>query len=152
MGVALALHLLFAVIWVGGLFFSFIILRPSLASLEDHVRVALWAQVLSRFFPWVLAAVPVMLGSGLYMIGLYGGMQGVGRYVHIMLAIGILMMLLFLHTFFSPFRRLKRAVVAGDTALALKQTGMIRVLVGINLVLGVAVLLMASAGKYLLPD
>ena len=35
MSLALSLHVLFAVIWVGGMFFAYIVLRPVAAELLD---------------------------------------------------------------------------------------------------------------------
>jgi uncharacterized membrane protein len=113
-------------------------------------RTALWGRVLQRFFGWVLVAVPTMLLTGLWMVHMKGGFGDAERFVQIMFGTGVLMMLLFLHVYFSPFRRLKRALAAGDTAAAGRAVGQIRVLVAINLVLGVCVVLDATAGKYLL--
>jgi uncharacterized membrane protein len=150
MGVALALHVLSAVVWVGGMFFAYLCLRPAVAELTPAQRTALWSRVLGRFFNWVLIAVPLILLSGVWMIVNSGGMAAAGMRVHLMLGIGIFMMLLFLHVYFAPFRRLRRAVAAGDTALAAQQVGTIRKLVAVNLSLGIAVVLIATAGKYLL--
>ena len=48
--VLFALHLIFAALWVGGLGFSWIALRPSMAVLEPAQRLALHRAVLKRFF------------------------------------------------------------------------------------------------------
>ena len=50
---AITLHLLAAVIWVGGMFFAYMALRPATGSLEPSIRLTLWSQTLKRFFPWV---------------------------------------------------------------------------------------------------
>lgn len=148
MALALLLHLLFAVIWVGGMFFAWLCLRPAAAALDAATRQRLWAETLARFFPWVLVAVVVLLGSGLYMIGAMGGMAHVSPYVHAMLGLGVLMMLMFLHVFFAPFKKLKRAVAAADTAAGGRALNQIRVLVGINLLLGLLVLVAAAGSQF----
>ncbi len=150
MAAALALHVLSAVVWVGGMFFAYLCLRPAVAELTPAQRTALWARVLSRFFSWVLVAVPLLLLSGLWMINGLGGMKAVGLPVHLMLGLGLFMMLLFLHVYFAPFRRLLAAVAAGDTPLAAQQVGTIRKLVAVNLSLGILVVVIATAGQYLL--
>ena len=150
MGIAFGLHILFAVLWVGGMFFAYVCLRPAASALDAAARTQLWAATLSRFFPVVLLAIPVMLGSGLYMVSVEGGMADAGLRVHLMLGIGVLMMLLFLHVFFAPFQKLKRAVAANNTAQAVKSIAQIRTLVAINLTLGIIVVLIASGGKYLI--
>ncbi len=105
MGIALALHVLSAVVWVGGMFFAYLCLRPAVAPLTPAERTALWARVLGRFFRWVLIAVPLILLSGLWMM--MNELPVVPLRVHLMLGIGIFMMLLFLHVYFAPFRRLQ---------------------------------------------
>jgi uncharacterized membrane protein len=152
MGFALLLHLLAAVIWVGGMFFAYMALRPVAASqLEPPLRLALWAGVFGRFFPWVFAAIATLLVSGFWMVlGYYGGFAAVGLYVHIMLWLGSAMILIFLHVYFAPFRRLRRAVAGADWPAGGKALGQIRILVGINLLLGLLVVAVASGGRYLL--
>lgn len=148
MGLALALHVLFAVIWVGGMFFAYVCLRPSLCDYDAQLKTTLWVNVLGRFFFWVRTASAVLLLSGLYMIWSLGGMKAVGPYVHIMLTLGIVMMMLFLHVYFAPFRRLKKAVSDQTYALAAAQVDQIRKLVAVNLFIGLVVVVIATGGRY----
>jgi uncharacterized membrane protein len=152
MGIALLLHILAAVIWVGGMFFAHVVLRPVAAGqLEPPQRLALWVGVFKRFFPMVIAAIATLLATGYWMVlSFYGGFDAVGMHVHIMIWTGYVMMLLFFHVFFAPFKRLQRAVAAGDWATGAKSLAQIRVLVGINLVIGLVVIAIASGGRYLL--
>src|ERR1700694_2083229 len=109
--IGLAFHIVAAVIWVGGMFFAYVVLRPSVGPLEPATRLALWHRVLSRFFAWVWLSVAVLLVSGFAMVFLgFGGFAAVGRYVHTMMAAGILMMLIFAHLYFAPWQRFRRAV------------------------------------------
>src|SRR3990167_2973089 len=151
MSVMITLHLLAAVIWVGGMFFAYMALRPVAASLlEPPVRLTLWAQVFTRFFPWVWASVLLLLGTGLWMtFGIFGGMKYVGIHVHIMLLLGIIMMLLFFHIYFAPSSRLKQAVAARDWQTGGAKLGQIRKLIAVNLSLSLLVVAIAAAGRYL---
>jgi len=149
MSIALALHVLFAAIWVGGMFFAYACLRPSLCALDEAARARLWVQVLGRFFFWVRTASAVILLSGVYMIRALGGIKAMPPYVHLMLALGIVMMMIFLHVYFAPFRRLGRAVDAGNIEQASAQIRQIRVLVAVNLAVGLLVMSVAAAGRYL---
>jgi uncharacterized membrane protein len=150
MGIALGVHVLSVVVWVGGMFFAYQCLRPSLAQMMPAERSALWSRVLQRFFFWVLLAVPAILLSGLAMIYFSGGFAAAGLRVHLMLGLGLLMMGLFLHVYFAPFKRLKRAVLDGEVRYAADQVSAIRKLVAVNLSLGLVVVLIATVGKYLL--
>ncbi|MFC6671746.1 CopD family protein [Marinobacterium aestuariivivens] len=147
---ALTLHLLAAVIWVGGMFLAYVCLRPVAASLlEPPLRLPLWSALFGRFFPWVWAAVVLLLVTGHWMIALFGGFAAVGLHVHIMLATGYLMIALFLHLYFAPFQRLKRAVAASEWPVAGIQLNQIRRIVGINLILGLVTIANAVAGRFL---
>ena len=116
MGSAVLLHVIASVIWVGGMFFAYMVLRPIAATqLEPPLRLKLWVGVFGLFFPWVWSAIVAILATGFWIIfGFYGGMGSVAPYVHTMLALGIVMMLIFMHVFFAPYGRLKRAVAAED--------------------------------------
>jgi len=152
MGIALLLHLLAAVVWVGGMFFAYVALRPvAAAQLEPPARLTLWAGVFKAFFPWVFAAIVTLLLTGYWMVlSFFGGFDEVGMHVHLMIWAGYVMMLLFFHVFFAPFKRLKRAVAAADWPAGAKILAQIRVLIGINLSIGLVVVAIASGGRYLL--
>ena len=51
-------------VWVGGMFFALLALRPATAPLEPGPRLDLWSRVLARFFAWVFAAIVLLLASG----------------------------------------------------------------------------------------
>lgn len=151
MGSAVLLHVIAVVIWVGGMFFAYMVLRPvAAAQLEPPVRLNLWVGVFSNFFPWVWVCVTVVLLTGLWMIfAVFGGMGKVGLYVHAMLGLGILMMLIFTHVYFAPFKRLKRAVAAKDWPAGGKALSQIRVLVGINTTIGMVTIALGAGGRYM---
>jgi len=150
MEIARWLHLLGVVVWVGGMFFAYVALRPVAAAvLEPPLRLPLWQATLKRFFAWVWAAVALILASGLWMIHVLGGFAAVGIYVHLMFGIGIAMMLIFGHVFFAAFRRLSRGVAAQDWKSAGAALGQIRKLVGLNLILGLITVTVATLGRAL---
>jgi uncharacterized membrane protein len=151
MAIAIGLHLLATVIWVGGMFFAYMALRPVAASLlEPPQRLPLWSKVFARFFPWVWAAVIILFVSGMWMVkSVFGGFGQVGLYIHLMAGLGTLMILLYMHVFFGPYRRMKQALAANDLPEAGRRLGQIRIIIGINLTLGLIVTVVASAGKYL---
>jgi uncharacterized membrane protein len=144
----LILHALSAVVWVGGMFFARLVLGPAAGSLEPGPRLTLWSHVLDRFFTWVIAAIILLLLTGYALVfSVYGGFRGVGLHVHLMQGIGILMMLLFLHLYFAPWRRFQAAVARQDWAEGGLQLRQIRMIVTINLVLGIIVVAIGSSGR-----
>ena len=148
MALLIALHVLAAVVWVGGMFFAYMVLRPSAGPLEPETRLALWHRVFHRFFPWVWLSIVLLLASGYGMLFLYfGGFAGAGLHIHIMQATGIIMMLLFLHLFFAPWRRFGHAVERHAFPEAAKELGQIRRIVAINLVLGLFTVIVGASGR-----
>lgn len=149
-GLAVLLHVIAAVIWVGGMFFAYVCLRPVAAGqLEPPQRLQLWVGVFGRFFPWVWAAIAVILATGFWIIfAIYGGMGQTPAHVHTMLATGLVMMAIFLHVFFAPYGRLKRAVASEDWPDGGGHLSQIRVLVGINTLIGLVTLAIGSGGRY----
>lgn len=144
------LHLLSIVIWVGGMFFAHQILRPVAADqLEPPQRLKLWVGVFGRFFPWVWVCVALTLASGLFMIGMLGGMGAVSLYVHVMLGLGLTMMAIFAYVFFAPYDRLRKSVANQDWKSGGAALANIRQLVGINLSLGLIIIVIATAGAML---
>ena len=148
---AVMLHVIAVVIWVGGMFFAYMVLRPVAAGqLEPPHRLRLWSGVFGLFFPWVWTSIVAILATGFWLIfGAYGGMGAVGAYVHAMLGLGIVMMLIFFHVFFAPYARLKRAVAAEDWQEGGKQLATIRKLVGLNTLIGIVTTAVGSGGRFL---
>jgi uncharacterized membrane protein len=134
-GWVLAVHVLCAVIWVGGMFFAYVVLRPSLSVLEPIQRIALHTQVFRRFFLIVWHAMPLILLTGFAVLfGFYGGPAFVGWNVHLMMLLGLMMSAVFLFIVFGPYARFRRTT---DRNTATAFIDRIRKLIGVNLVLGV---------------
>lgn len=151
MSYSIALHLLAAVVWVGGMIFAHNSLRPAAVRvLEPPLRLELWVQVFRRFFVLVWISVAVILATGYWMLfGYFGGFAGAGIHIHIMHGGGIIMVLIYLHVFFAPYRRLRQAVIVHDYPAAGLQLNQIRRMVGVNILIGLSVIVIASAGRYL---
>ena len=136
-----AVHLLFAVLWVGGLFFAYVVLRPSLAAIEAPQRMLLHTRVFKRFFLVIWHAMPVILITGFAMLGFIGGMAGAPWQIHAMLGLGLLMSAVFLAIFFGPYRQFRRTTDRNRMASSLDS---IRKLIGVNLILGLITVIVAG--------
>lgn len=142
------IHLLSVVVWVGGMFFAYMVLRPSAAeTLQPPERLKLWDKVFSRFFNWVWLASSLTLVSGLYMIYQFGGLWHVPYYVHAMLLLGIAMLLLFVYVFFGQYVYFNLAVTAQDWSKAGTILATIRKLVAVNLLIGALIFVVVLMGK-----
>ena len=149
MALLVALHVLAAVVWVGGMFFAYMVLRPAAGQLETPERLALWHRVFGRFFPWVWACIALLLISGYLMLfRAFDGFAGAPLHVNVMQTIGIVMMLLFLHLFFAPWRRCGRAVERKAFPEAAQELGRMRRIVAINLVLGLLTVAVGASGRF----
>lgn len=141
------LHVLAAVLWVGGMFFAWMILRPAvIAALEGPARLKLWLQVFRRFFVWVWCAVIMLPVTGIGMINInFSGFQTAPRYVQVMIGLYVVMVALFLRVSTLNLPRLRKAVEAEQWAEGAATLAGIRRLVGVNLLVGIAVIAVAAA-------
>jgi len=147
--VALGLHLLAALVWVGGMFFAIMVLRLAAGELEPAIRAPLWGRVFAKFFPWVWMAVILLPLTGYLMIfGVWGGFAGLPVHIHLMHGVGLLMIAIYLHLWFAPYKRFRNALAAGDIPTAGANLNQIRILVTINLVIGLAISVVGSTGRY----
>lgn len=145
-GVVLALHILGAVIWVGGMAFALMVLRPSLAVLEPAPRVAVHNQVFRRFFLIIWHMMPLVLLTGYAMLfGVYGGFAGANWTIHTMHGLGLVMAGIFLAIFFGPWPRFRAAV---GPARAAASADTIRKLILVNLLLGLLTVVVAAIGRF----
>ncbi|MDP2742155.1 MAG: CopD family protein [Hydrogenophaga sp.] len=144
------LHILSIVVWIGGMVFAHFFLRPAAMQLEPPQRVRLMHAALQRFFAAVLAAVVVVLASGVWMMGrvaketVQAGLSfNMPLNWTLMTVLGLVMMAIFGHIRFALFKRLSKAVAASDWPAGGAALASIRTWVGINLAIGVVVIAIA---------
>jgi len=147
--IAIALHAIAAAVWVGGMFFMLVVFRPSVMTLDPAARTPIMATTLRKFFPWVWMAIVVLLITGYLLVGAFGGFGSVPGYVHIMHLLGWVMIGLFAFLYFKPNKAFKLALISGDTETAGKSLNTIRLVVTVNLVLGLALFAIVTGGRYL---
>lgn len=143
------LHVLGAVLWVGGMAFAVLCLRPALAMLEPPQRLALHGAVLARFFRLVWHAMPILLLTGWALLfGWYGGFARAGWHIHAMHLAGLVMAGVFLALATGPWRAFRAALARGDRPGAAAEAGRIRQLVAGNLGLGLLTVALAAWGRF----
>jgi uncharacterized membrane protein len=144
----LALHLLAAAFWVGGMAAMHFAVRPAAAAtLEPAQRLPFMAEALARFLAGVTAAVVLLLASGLALILLGGGFAAMRPSVHLMFGVGLVMTAIFGWIRLRPFVQLQRSLAAQDRPRAAAALNAIRRLVATNLALGTAVFVVAVGGR-----
>lgn len=132
----LFLHLAAAIFWMGGMGFVLLALRPAAhAQLQPPQRLTLMVQVLRRFFVLVIASIAVLLATGVPLLLQLPGAQA-PRGWHAMAGLGLLMVLVFGHIFFAPWRRMQGAVAAQQWPEGGKRVNQIALLVKLNFALG----------------
>lgn len=150
MTVLLALHIVAATIWVGGMFFAYVILRPSIGGIEPAAeRPKLWRRVFERFFLYVTISVITLIATGYGMLFLvFGGFANAGIYIHVMHGVGLVMFLAYGHLRFAAWPKFRNAVDAADFAEAATRLGLIRKIVALNLGLGWITIIAGATGPY----
>lgn len=141
------IHVLAAVLWVGGLFFAWVILHPVVtAILDTPSRARFWNTLFPRFFRWVWGVVIVLPATGIGILQLnFNGFETAPRYIQIMMGLYLAMVALFLKIQAVQLPQLKRSVSDQDWPTAAQTLKRIRTLAGFNLLLGVIVLIVAAA-------
>lgn len=137
-------HLVAAILWMGGMAFMLLALRPAaLAVMDPQSRARLMGAVWRRFFLIVIVSIVALFttGTNLYTTAFRAtkaatGSGSVPLGWNLMLVIGIVMMLIFGHIYFAGFRQFKRAVAAAEWPVAAKAAAQIQTLVLVNFVLG----------------
>jgi uncharacterized membrane protein len=138
------LHLIAAIVWMGGMTFMLFALRPAaLALLEPQPRLRLMGEVWRRFFAIVGVAVLVLLATGGHMFAVgFKAMKtatGTGSVPFgwvVMLVLGVVMCLIFGHIYFAGLRKFQRFVAAAQWPEAGKTAAQIHTMVVTNFVLG----------------
>lgn len=140
------LHTLAAVIWVGGMFFSYMALRPAMTGISKEDSLALWRRTLQTFLRWVLGMVVVLWATGIYQMFFF--LSGFGASIHVdtMFSTALVMTILFFWLNHGPFHKFKMAVDSRDFDTAGKMMETVRKIVATNLLLGLITIVVASWG------
>lgn len=143
----LFVHLVCAMAWLGGMFFAYFCQRPAAAEvLDPPKRLPLWVATFARFLPYMAVAVLLLLASGLGML-LPVGLGNAPPGWHAMLALGLVMAAVFAYVYWGLFPKLRAHCAALAWPAAGQTLNRIRRLVGLNLVLGVLVVMAAVSAR-----
>ena len=134
-----AVHVLGAVVWVGGMFFAVMIMRPALADLDAPRRVDVYRAAFHRFFRLIWLVMPAMLLTGYLMLfGEYGGFAQANWDVHLMHMLGLGMAAVFVAIWFGPYHQFRNGQG--------RAMEVIRPMIFANLLLGLATIVIAALG------
>jgi uncharacterized membrane protein len=143
------LHVLSILVWIGGMAFTALFLRPAVAQLEPPLRLRLMQDVLGRFFAAVLVLAALTVATGGWMMALHASgpdTMGMPWSWTVMATLGLLMVAIFGHIRFVLFERLRRAVAANTWAVGGAAMASIRVWVRTNLIIGLVVVVVVLLG------
>jgi uncharacterized membrane protein len=146
-GVFQTLHVLGALMWLGGMLATWTILRPAgLAGASRAQRLEHVAGIFPRVFGWIWAAVLILPISGVALLRLrFTGFETAPRDVQIMMGLYLIMVALFLRMQALQLPALRKAVAAQEWADGLAAATKLRRLAIVGLLLGLAVVVLAVA-------
>lgn len=148
MSLAVTLHLLAVIVWVGGMFFAHVVVRVAVNRLlEPHDRLRLMLKVFDGFFPWVWLSVILILASGYWMLFTYYA-ENTALWISFMSAVGTVMAAIFVFIYAVPYHQFGSALRTNDMPRAVAAITLIRRLILTNLLLGVLTTVVATLGKY----
>ncbi len=143
----LLVHLLSVISWVGGMFFAYFCLRPAaVETLEPPSRLKLWVATFARFLLYMAIAVTLILVSGITML-LSVGFKFAPLGWHIMFALGLVMAGVFLYIYLWLFPQLRKHCAVSSWQEAAQALAAIRRFVGINITLGVIIVIAAISAR-----
>ena len=147
MAIALTVHLLGVIVWVGGMFFAHVVLRGAANKvLESQERLQLMLKVFDGFFPWVWLSVILILASGYWML-FFVYESETTLWLNVMSIAGTLMAAIFVFIYTIPYHQLNRALKTHDMPQAVAAITLIRQLILTNLSLGLVITVLAVIGK-----
>lgn len=148
LGLVLATHILAVIVWLGGMFFLTVVLGTG-ASLPDGSAALSWGRALSRFLPWGLLSLAIILATGVTLVfSVFGGYAHIPTIHRVNMVIGIPAIALFVYLCVVPWRRLRRAALADDTPAAEKTVRQAKMLLTTILTLGLLAAFTSAVGRY----
>jgi len=146
--VAITLHVIAATIWIGGMFFVLVVLRPSVQTIDAPMRLPLMSVVFRKFFPWVWMCIVILLLTGYWLVTAMGGFAVAATHVHIMHLLAWVMAGLFAFLYFKPNKTFHRAVAESNKELALQSLARVRQIVIVNFALGLALVAVVTGSRF----
>jgi uncharacterized membrane protein len=144
------LHVLAAIVLLGGLFFASLVFKPLAHGLDIETASSLRQRMLSPFFAWGWVSLLLILGTGVAMVFLkFGGFSGVPMIHRANMVIGIPVIVLFGYVFFGPWRAYRRVMARRDWTAAQREIGRVRVLMLLILGLGFVASVVSAVGRYI---
>ncbi len=148
--IALSLHSIAAILWIGGIFLVYQVFRPAAMSLDPAVRLPLFLNIFSRFFPWVWVFIGLLVASGYWdWQSRFSTLEVTPFYLHAMHIVGWIMIGLFTWLYFKPYMQLKDKIARAEYPAAGKIINtQIRPIIIINLSLGLLEAIIGTTGPY----
>jgi uncharacterized membrane protein len=135
---ALFLHLVGVVLWVGGMVF----IRVCLVS--TTLTTAQWAEALEHFFPVAWTSILLVIASGGFMLTERGYAHAPPGWL-LMAVTGSIMSVIFVSIWFGPWQELRAALTAGVPAQARARTAMLSICKRLDVTLAFATLTATAA-------
>ena len=147
---AQGLHAITATLWIGGIFFAFMALRPAAQEvLQPRERLQLWRVAYRKFFRLVWLLITILITTGYYQLFFrFGGFANSQPYLHLMHTIGLIMVAAFCYLYFRLYGRLCRLIDTEDTSAASDTLTKMRPVMATNLFLGIVITAVGVCGPY----
>jgi uncharacterized membrane protein len=150
MTLALPIHIVAIVVWLGGLFLMSLVVQPSIRGLDSRLALSLWSRTLSRFMVWGSVSLIAIVASGIALVNLrFGGFSGMPTLHRLNMVIGIPAIALFAYVALVKWQRARRALARGDSIAAETSIRTIRRLMAIILAFGLIASIVSAVGRSL---
>ena len=142
--IALPLHIVAMIVWLGGLV-AVVLLAYEIA---PESRALWWFRSLKRLFLFATPALATVLATGIALVQLrFGGFSKLPPLHRWNMLLGAPAIALYLQTYVVSWRSLRRAVAANDWNRANRDASAVHVRFGFIVALGVAAAVVSSVGR-----
>ena len=147
--VGLAIHIVSAILWIGGLSMTLVFLKPSVLAVDGQVRLATWHRGLSFVLPWSWGCIGALVLSGFAMVFVgFGDLATLPAHIRWMMGLGLVAVGIYAYFQYRPWRHFRRLVLSSDWMAAERVMAKIRWLLSSVMVLGLAAAIAGAAGRY----
>jgi uncharacterized membrane protein len=148
--IALSIHIVAIVVWLGGLFLLSVVLPPTIRDLDTKLAMSVWSRILSGFLVWGSASLIVIVATGVVLVNLrFGGFSHMPIVHRWNMMIGLPAIALYAYLYLVVWRRYHRAMSCGDSQAAERSALAVRRVMGVILILGLGASVVSAAGHYL---
>jgi uncharacterized membrane protein len=146
--IALPIHILAIIVWLGGLVVLTVAFEPSIRGFDSKLVLPVWSRTVSRLLIWGAVSLVAIIATGIALVNLrFGGFSGMPVAHRFNMVIGLPAIALYWYLTFVPWQRVRRAVSRGNWAEVEANRRVVRRIMRVIVVLGLIASVVSGAAR-----